>query len=387
MSVPRPPLGSLRVYLVAALLLVAGHGALVARAADPILPGYLAIYLTGAAAPLLCVLVLLATKKRELALGCAVAFGAAFFVRVLVVEVASPGILGDSASPTSYGALAARVVHAGLAPVLLLLVEAALRSHRQLAPAERSAGAWRIGLGSGLVAMWLWSMAPWWLLVDHTRERAMRGSEAAAQESLAQIGRCAAVYAGARPDLGFPTTLAALGPDGARCLDAGTTAGTVAGYRLTLTAGVGDAAGAVHVYVACAQPIDTRESSVFTYVADEGSATARGVPGDVAAIEAGTPLGCAATWFYDNQVERGIKHCVLEWAAAHPEAGYPPSLGAVGPDGTGCLELFNAPILSGSGDALAGFERGFEYRAATPDAHGVVRDFTLRAKPPVPAAN
>ena len=61
MSAPRPPLRSLRVYLVVALLLVAGHAALVARSPDPILPGYLAVYLTGAAAPLLGVLTLLAT--------------------------------------------------------------------------------------------------------------------------------------------------------------------------------------------------------------------------------------------------------------------------------------------------------------------------------------
>jgi hypothetical protein len=90
----------------------------------------------------------------------------------------------------------------------------------------------------------------------------------------------------------------------------------------------------------------------------------RGVPGDVAAVEAGTPLGCAATWFYDNQVERGIKHCVIEWAATHPEAGYPPNLRAVGPEGTGCLELIGAPL---SADVVAGFESGSEYRAAEPD--------------------
>ena len=303
---------------------------------------------------------------------------------MLVAELASPGIFGSSA-PASYGALGARLVHACLAPVLLLLAEAALRSHRRLAPAERSSGAWRIGLGSGLVAMWLWSMAPWWLLVDQTRERVMRRSEAAAQEGLSVIARCAATYADAHPDLGFPATLAALGPDGARCLDAGTAAGTVGGYRLVFTLGVAGAAGAVRAYVACAQPIDTRESSVFTYVIDEHATIARGVPGDVAAIEAGTPLDCAATWFYDNQAERGIKHCVLEWAAAHPEAGYPPSLRAVGPDGTGCLELLGARPLSA--DALAAFESAFEYRAEEPDAHGVVRDFTLRPRPPAQAAN
>lgn len=68
-----------------------------------------------------------------------------------------------------------------------------------------------------------------------------------------------------------------------------------------------------------------------------------------------------------------IHRCAKEYAAKDRSRGYPGSLSALGPDGSGCLPA----------DVARGRSRThlFSYLPALPDHSGVVRDFTVCARP------
>jgi hypothetical protein len=195
-----------------------------------------------------------------------------------------------------------------------------------------------------------------------------RAHERAAREIVESVVRCAQEHAERNPARGYPPAQDPLAPGDRGCMQAVAAAGRASHYRVAYLPGVADAAGRVSRFVVCARPEDVRRGGVRTIVSDESGRVASYVPRRPEDFETGRALPCADVWFLgENDLRRGIEHCLLRWAAEHPESGYPPSLREVGPLGDACVP----PEI----DARLG------YAPAAPDARGVIRDFALDTRP------
>ncbi len=92
--------------------------------------------------------------------------------------------------------------------------------------------------------------------------------EKSAVSALHEINECAAAYATARPEQGYPASLSAMGPAGCGCLSAQLALGEWQGYRFTYTAIV-DSSGRVTTYTASGRPISYGESRYKGFYTDE----------------------------------------------------------------------------------------------------------------------
>ena len=188
---------------------------------------------------------------------------------------------------------------------------------------------------------------------------------AAVTRTVDQIRDCVERYAASYPDRGVPVSLQQLGPNGEQCLTAAIAVGQDWGYQFSYLAGVPNAAGIVQMYSLCARPTKFPSDGKETLVANQHSGTrvrAREEPGvtdSYSCVEA-----------YDEAVA-GIEHCAMTYAAAHPQAGYPPTLGDV----RGCM------MTSGSSDfrthSIRKDEHRYTYIAGPPDERGVIAQFEI----------
>ena len=111
--------------------------------------------------------------------------------------------------------------------------------------------------------------------------------EKSAVSALHKINECAAAYATAHAEQGYPASLSAMGPAGGGCLSAQVALGEWQGYRFTYTAAV-DPGGRVTTYAASGRPISYGESGNKSFYTDE-SGKIRFTPDNRGAI-AGDPL-------------------------------------------------------------------------------------------------
>jgi hypothetical protein len=154
----------------------------------------------------------------------------------------------------------------------------------------------------------------------NTRQNQYRASEA-----LRDIKRCAAEAATQAGAAGYPSTLAALGPSGTRCLDAELAAGRRPGYIIEYLASPPDANGRISTYTTCARPAGPTHGGLPTMAghADKPAVVENGDPGRA------TPMSCSQVW----QLERSpaltlysLSACAIRYAREHPQIGYPASV-------------------------------------------------------------
>lgn len=184
-------------------------------------------------------------------------------------------------------------------------------------------------------------------------------------QTVDQIRDCVEGYAASYPDRGFPVSLEQLGPKGEQCLSAALAAGQDAGYRFTYFGGVPNEGGLVQLYSVCARPAKFPSDGKETFVANQRSATRIrfGEERDLA-----DSYSCAEAY---NEAVAAIEHCAVTYAAAHPQAGYPPTLG----DMQGCV------MTSGSADfrthSIVKGDHRYTYIAGPPDERGVIAGFEI----------
>jgi hypothetical protein len=181
---------------------------------------------------------------------------------------------------------------------------------------------------AGFVAPWLYAGGVAYALASH--ETTLRMEPVLAEQrhialthSVDQIRTCVERYAAAHPDLGFPRSLQQLGPGGEQCVGATVAAGQDAGYRFAYAAGVPNEAGVVQIYSLCARPAAFPSDGQETLVASQRLGT-RGRARE--GREASDSYSCVEA--YDEAVAV-IQHCAVTWATAHPQSGYPSTLGDV----------------------------------------------------------
>jgi hypothetical protein len=321
-----------------------------------------------AASPYLVALALLAVQRR--ALGLALAAGAAL-AQIAASALLLVGWLGTGDAHASGAAIAHGLAAGLLVPIQILLADACRRALPRLGSTERlSPPLLAVAVAAPAVLRALMTLMGVASGTDWDAVRAQQEGEAAARAAVDAVVRCASEHAARLPARGFPAALPDFGPGGLGCLDAEAAAGRLPHYRLEYLPGVPDAAGRVPRFAVCARPLDVRRGGVHTIVSDASGRVAEYVPRTAADLGAGRALPCADTWFAassdGSDGRRGVEHCLLRWAATHPERGYPPALREIGPLGDACLPAEAASSLDGLG-----------YAPAPPGADGVVRDFTL----------
>ena len=186
------------------------------------------------------------------------------------------------------------------------------------------------------------------------------------------IARCAAGYAEQYPDRGYPTSLADLTGGASPCVSAAVAAGEADGYRYHYLPAIPDASGAVRGYNACAEPVKYAATGSYTIVVDQTGTS----PGLQSPSGTRGGISCRGAWSRDYV--KAIRYCAAEYAAAHPDKGYPATLGLIGPKGSGCLatiwdEYRYDENSHFGGDAL------YTYVAAPPGASGRVTAYEIHA--------
>jgi len=328
------------------------------------------------AAPYAAAITILALQRRGLGLG--LALGAAVAGLVVGVPRLVGWVLMGMQTASSLG-IASSLCGVLVVPAQVLLASTAWRAGRALPPSERlHRSVWLAALGAPTLFYLLAGATAFVVATDWRAVRAQEASERAGRRAVEEIVRCTNAYTEHHPQRSRPPSLAALGPDGDTCLDAATAGGAAQGYRLTYLPGVADAAGRIRRFAVCAQPEDVRRGAVQTLVAGPDGRVAAYVPSSVDDIEAGRALPCAAPWFIaENDPMRGLEVCLLEWAGAHPGAGYPRTLRALGPEGERCIPDVGVRALD---DTHLGIPpHAIFYEPTAPDERGLVVEFALRS--------
>ena len=232
---------------------------------------------------------------------------------------------------------------AALLPAAAVLLQgvvfvAALMALRRLPASQRRPGVVRYGVGIPvlLAVGGVLAVAGAQQIVGRFSER-MVTNEAAARMALGKLHSCATAFASGSAE-GLPPDLGVLGPSGTRCLDSELAQGRLPGYRIDYVAGIPDERGTRRVYAACALPTASPLARLRTLVVDDdGDVEAHSWDEEPSRPSGDLPLPCPRAWArHPLALAKTIKHCAVAFAARHPEAGYPLTLGQISREDEGC---------------------------------------------------
>ena len=217
----------------------------------------------------------------------------------------------------------------------------------------------------GLVVPWIYKGGISKVLASPETEAAVAERRTVLTRTLDQVRGCIDKYEASHPDRGFPAALQQLGPDGEHCLGAGIAGGQEAGYQFTYFPGVANAAGAIQIYSLCARPATFPSGGRDTVVASPRAGTKLRGPDRPDATDSYT---CADA--YDEALA-AIEHCAVEYAAAHPQTGYPATL----------ADVHSCVMTSGVSDVRTHSiqKNGLRYMyiAGAPGERGVIARFEI----------
>ena len=217
----------------------------------------------------------------------------------------------------------------------------------------------------GLVVPWIYRGGISRVLASPETEAAVAERRAVLTRTLDHVRGCIDKYEASHPDRGFPAGLQQLGPDGEHCLAAGIAGGEDAGYQFTYFPGIANAAGTIQIYSLCARPARFPSAGRDTFVVNPRAGTKLRRPDRPDATDSYT---CAAA--YDDGVAT-IEHCAVEYAAAHPQTGYPATLADV----HGCVMTSGATDVRTHSIQKSDFR--YMYIAGAPDDRGVIARFEI----------
>ena len=232
---------------------------------------------------------------------------------------------------------------AALLPAAAVLLQgvvfvAALMALRRLPASQRRPGVVRYGVGIPvlLAVGGVLAVAGAQQIVGRFSER-MVTNEAAARMAL---GEPALVRHRLRFRIGGRTASGPRRPrpSGTRCLDSELAQGRLPGYRIDYVAGIPDERGTRRVYAACALPTASPLARLRTLVVDDdGDVEAHSWDEEPSRPSGDLPLPCPRAWArHPLALAKTIKHCAVAFAARHPEAGYPLTLGQISREDEGC---------------------------------------------------
>jgi hypothetical protein len=169
---------------------------------------------------------------------------------------------------------------------------------------------------------------------------------------------------------GFPASLTQLDTAGPDC---GTSRDVrddqVAGHRLIYVPALRDGEGHIPTFTLCARPLKLGTTGSATIVDDEAT-----FPEAFSVDVTGRDVSCVQGWItspWHSAHIAAIRHCVLSFAAAHPQQGYPAQASQLGPSGDGCLVVGGRLSLTRDVLRWDHYDDGsYAYLPGPPDAQG-----------------
>jgi putative pyrroloquinoline-quinone binding quinoprotein len=189
-------------------------------------------------------------------------------------------------------------------------------------------------------------------------------------EQLARvIAECTNLYAKAHTDQGYPSTLQQISSAGDKC--AQTVAALEGGdVRVNYSPALRDASGRVPAFAVCAEPVTVAPGANAKFFDDLGEIPANAWVGrchdkvfvDIRLFRSNLPAEAYA---------RRLKYCAFDFAAQHPDRGYPAELAEIETCATADRVTRDAQTLRFDGAPV------IEYKASAPDSSGRTTSFLL----------
>ncbi len=198
----------------------------------------------------------------------------------------------------------------------------------------------------------------------------------AARGTIESISRCLSAYAAANPQAGYPPSLTPLGPVGSGCLTPAGIAGESDGFGIAYVAGLPHTDGAIHIYSMCARPLQYRPG-METLTIDETGDILSGQPRRIAFPPTDSaPCAQMSSSSMTDGTIRGIRHCVIAYAARYPERGYPERLTDIARSGDPCI-VEGFPDNYHHGDSVGDASARYTYLGGLPDGQGRITTFSI----------
>jgi len=325
------------------------------------------------ALPFLISLILLFTPRKDFGLAFVAGFGAAMLVGLVPITYLMVLLSGFMTQRSEFVGLLMMVL---MVPVQIALVAVAGRALYRLPTTMRHPLVWPSGLAAGVIYAGV-AVSLFYGLESRLQQHGLDVAQhdRAAEQTLAEITRCAQGYRARHPEKGFPAGLAALGPEQDGCLPAGIVSGEDQGYRFTYAPGLPDAGGHILIYSVVAQPAGYMETGSRFFASDESGRIA-GAAGTLS----GPAMTAAETWWnHSAGLVLGVKYCALLAAMQQPARGYPAALADLGPSGTGCLKS-GLIITQVDRDELRTHYQTVAYLGGPPDAQGRTTAFAIYSR-------
>jgi hypothetical protein len=325
------------------------------------------------ALPFLISLILLFTPRKDLGLAFVAGFGAAMLVGLVPTTYLMVLLSGFMTQRSDVAGLLMMVL---MIPVQIALIAVSGRALYRLPPETRHPLVWPSGLAAGVIYAGV-AVSLFYVLQSRYQQHGhdVAQHDRAAEQTLAEIIRCAQAYRTRHPEKGFPAGLAALGPGQDGCLAAGIVSGEDQGYRFTYAPGLPDANGQIRIYSVVAQPAGYMETGSRFFASDESGRVA-GATGTLS----GPAMTAAETWWnHSAGLVLGVKHCALLAAMQQPARGYPAALADLGPSGTGCLKS-GLIITQVDRNEIRTHYQTVAYLGGPPDAQGRTIEFAIYSR-------
>jgi Sel1 repeat len=325
------------------------------------------------ALPFLISLVLLFTPRKDLGLAVVAGFGTAMLVGLVPVTGVFVALAGFIMNRSELVGLLMMVL---MIPVQIALVTVSGRALYRLPPTMRNPIVWPSGLAIGVIYAAV-AVSLFYGLQSRYQQHGhdVSKNDRTAEQTIAEITRCAQAYRANHPEEGFPASLAALGPGQDSCLSAGIVSGEDQGYRFAYAPGLPDAKGQIRIYSVVAQPAGYMETGSRFFASDDNGQVA-GASGTLS----GPAMTAPETWWnHSSGLVLGIRHCALLAAAQQPERGYPAALADLGPSGTGCLAS-GLIIKEVDENELRSHYQTVAYLSGMPDEQGRVATFSIYSR-------
>jgi putative pyrroloquinoline-quinone binding quinoprotein len=214
----------------------------------------------------------------------------------------------------------------------------------------------------------------------HSAEQVLwRGNEVKAGHAanLARaIADCANQYAKTHADAGYPSTLQELATASDKCAQEVAGLEKAADAHVNYTPALRDDSGRVRAFAVCAEPVATGPGANATFFDDLGEISIREWNGgrchDAVAVD---PELFKSRWEAEAYARR-IKYCAFDYAAQHPDRGYPEQLSSLDRCATVSRVRSEGQMLFGDHGPVIGYVPG------PADSSGRITSFTLERRAP-----
>ncbi|HWF90950.1 MAG TPA: hypothetical protein VN684_01640 [Terriglobales bacterium] len=255
--------------------------------------------------PAIAGLIFRAQKRKIAASWSAVLVVGYYWCLLLVSSLALLFWMGTS--PFLFIIFAISIIPLLLVPLLIVCLKASSSMTKQVGP-QWSGRAFGLGFFGTLI---LGILSGWSLASSRDQSQRMVALDPSIMApNILAIDKCSIQYAGAHPNLGYPKSLARIGPTGNQCLTEDLAQGVFKGYRIRYTPDPNDATGSISGYQLDASQVSSEDSAASNLSSDEsGRIWYR--------YDSPNGRGAATIYHAPDQIFSRVLSCLWEASADH----------------------------------------------------------------------